>query len=103
MDIMVSVVTEPAAVADQPVVSQTTSVEVENTNGKRGNDVMENVPEPVTKYSVSADDPIESRRSVAQKETEATASITQNDAPKKSFAAVVGYCLGYLVVGTWHH
>ncbi|KAM2679795.1 hypothetical protein EV2_011663 [Malus domestica] len=83
------VVTEPAAVADQPVVSQTTSVEVKNTNGKRGNDVMEIVPEPVTKYSVSADDPIESRRSVALKETEATASNTQNDAPKKSFAAVV--------------
>ncbi|KAM0983778.1 hypothetical protein ACFX2C_011277 [Malus domestica] len=83
------VVTEPAAVADQPVVSQTTSVEVKNTNGMRGNDVMEIIPEPVTKYSVSAHDPIESRRSVALKETEATASNTQNDAPKKSFAAVV--------------
>lgn len=86
---MLSVVTEPSAVADQPVVSQTTTLEVKITNEKKANNVMETVPEPITKYSVSADNPIESRQSVTLKATEHAAPKAQKDAPKKSFAAVV--------------
>ncbi|XP_068327957.1 nuclear transport factor 2-like [Pyrus communis] len=83
------VVTEPSAVADQPVVGQTTILEVKITNEKEATNVMETVPEPIAKYSVSADNPIESRQSVTLKATEHAAPKAQKDAPKKSFAAVV--------------
>ncbi|KAL6294856.1 hypothetical protein ACE6H2_002998 [Prunus campanulata] len=91
------VVTEPSAVADQPVLNQTTSVEVNNTNGRELNNthrkeaiyVLENVQETVTENSVVAENPVESRQNVAPQVTEAAASNTQKDAPKKSFASVV--------------
>ncbi|ONI31024.1 hypothetical protein PRUPE_1G288100 [Prunus persica] len=91
------VVTEPSVVADQPELNQTTSVEVNNTNekelnnthGKESINVLENGQETVTENSVVAENPVESRQNVAPQVTEAAASNTQKDAPKKSFASVV--------------
>ncbi|BBG94334.1 Nuclear transport factor 2 family protein with RNA binding domain, RRM-RBD-RNP motifs, partial [Prunus dulcis] len=88
---------EPSAVADQPELNQTTSVEVNNTNGKELNNthgkesinVLENGQETVTENSVVAENPVESSQNVAPQVTEAAASNTQKDAPKKSFASVV--------------
>lgn len=107
MGIMSLVVTEPSAVADQPVLNQTTSVEVNNTNGKELNNthgkeaiyVLENGQETVTENNVVAENAVESRQNVAPQVTEAAASNTQKDAPKKSFASVVSYGFGCLVFG----
>lgn len=103
-------IAESSIVADQPVLGETTSVEVENSNtGNQVGELEDNQKQSISDKdgvaeetvqaeqighagNVLAENSVVSNQNVARSITEAAVSNLQEDAPKKSFASVVRYC-----------
>lgn len=108
---MCIVITELCAIADEPIPTQTTYVEVDSANGNEVNHVLKNCEESeknviseksvVAEKSVVVEKGVDARQSVANHVNEAASSASSNiqkDAPKKTFASVVSHCFGTHVV-----
>lgn len=105
-------IAESTNAADQPVLSETTSVEIEvevEVEVDTGNDEsqviapVDHEKERITEKVVVAaenghvdygpvENPVDLSQSAAHSASETTTSTLQEDPPKKSFASVVSYC-----------
>ncbi|XP_050373856.1 nuclear transport factor 2-like [Argentina anserina] len=90
---------ELCAVADEPIPSQTTYVEVDAANGNEVNHVLKNFEESeknviseksvVAEKNVVVEKGVDARQSTPNHVNDAASSNIQKDAPKKTFASVV--------------
>lgn len=115
---------ESIVAADQPVLSEGTSLEVEvevEVEVDTGNDESQVIPlveheeEIVSENGTIAienghaeennvvENPVDSSQNTAHSVIERAASNVQEDAPKKSFASVVSYCFSITKISWGYH
>lgn len=115
---------ESTVAADQPVLSEGTSLEVEvevEVEVDTGNDESQVIPlveheeEIVSENGTIAienghaeennvvENPVDSSQNTAHSVIERAASNVQEDAPKKSFASVVSYCFSITKISWGYH
>lgn len=95
---MLLVNTEPSVVPENIPPSQTDVADADSNVSKEVNEPLDNGKLPVTEKVVASNIVEESSEQESVPSTEKTASSTQEDTPKKSFASIVSFIYIFLLI-----